>query len=109
MVKSVRQQTVRIRQTLIAHVDKHPSDLVTFAAKSLRLTRQAVYRHVDGLVRAGVLEATGRTHARRYSLKSLAAFAQTYPLAGLEEHVPWERDVQPLISNAPPNVRLICN
>jgi anti-sigma regulatory factor (Ser/Thr protein kinase) len=68
-----------------------------------------VYRHVIALMDAGVFAAEGRTHARRYALKPISTFHVCYKLKGLEEHVPWERDVKPLISSAPANVLRICN
>jgi anti-sigma regulatory factor (Ser/Thr protein kinase) len=108
MIKSVRQETVHIRQFLIETVGMHPNDLVSYAAEKLRLSRQAVYRHVIALIENGVLDASGRTHARKYELKPIASFSLCYKLAGLAEHVPWERDVKPLIDSAPKNVLRVC-
>jgi hypothetical protein len=108
VIKSVRQETVRIRQLLVESVSEHPTDLVRFVADTLKLSRQAVHRHVAALIDTGVLSSSGRTHARRYELRPLAEFSLCYKLHGLAEHIPWERDIRPLIQSAPSNVQRIC-
>ena len=106
---AVNPQTIRLRQFLIEMVKRHPSDLVAVTAKQFGTTRQAVHRHLKELCDSGVLRANGRTKSRTYELCVISEFRTELPLSGLEEDVPWLRDIKPRLQEVPQNVVEICS
>src|SRR5205814_6313422 len=48
------------------------------------------------------------TRSRAYRLKEQQRLSKTYPVKGLEEHIPWEKDVLPSLTDVPPNIERIC-
>src|SRR5687768_10426911 len=97
-----------IRRYIIQHVPEHEADLVQVTAGHFGVTRQAVHRHVNALIAEDVLDATGTTRGRRYSLKSRVLYRQVWPNApSLEEHVVWRDHIAPLVSALDRNVREI--
>lgn len=103
-----REHTEKIRQFILRNVRKHPGEITRLTAKEFGFSRQAVNRHLDRLVADGLLEATGSTLARKYSLKPLSQSELRLPLAGLEEDRVWLEHVAPLLSEVKDNVRRIC-
>jgi DNA-binding Lrp family transcriptional regulator len=78
-------------------------------AEKLHISRQAVHRHLDKLVRAGVLRREGKGRSVRYALAA-RRWAKTYPLRALAEDEVWaEVDASPLTKDVPENVRSIAS
>lgn len=105
---SVRQKTIDIRQFIIDMVEHHPGDIAARAKAVFKVSRQAVNKHLQELCDSGVLLPSGRTSSRTYTLCTLAEFDETMPIAGLEEHVPWEASIRPLLGDVSKNVIDIC-
>lgn len=76
-------------------------------ARELGVSRQIANGHLQGLVADGLLEADGSTRARTYRLVVIAAGAETYSPAGLEEHRVWLELLAPAMADLPINVRRI--
>lgn len=96
-----------IRQFLVEHLRAHPADIVRVAAEHFTCSRQAVHRHLRGLIASGVVAASGDTRARRYRLVTLG-WGQRYDLAqGIDESTAWLRDIAPQLQMLPDNVRNI--
>lgn len=104
-----RAATNVIRDFIIEAVDEHEADLVRHVAQALKISRQAVNRHLRGLQSEGVVVASGNTKSRRYHLKELVHLEQCYAIANLEEHVPWQNDFKPHLLDLPRNVLEICS
>ena len=60
-----------IRQFILDNVGEHPKDIGTLTARQFGVSRQSVTKHLRALIDDGLLEATGRTRARKYYTKSL--------------------------------------
>ncbi len=103
------KRTSALREFVLEHVEAHPQDIATFAAGSLGVSRQFAHRQIAALVREGVLDATGRTKARRYSLAVNASEAEYDVTPTLEEHVVWDDFAHPLLEDLPRNVVKICS
>lgn len=105
---SQRTTTTAIRQYIVDYVQDHPSDIVRVTAERFGISRQAVNRHIHALEESGTLESDGKTRSRTYSLKVLSDTTLTLPIAGLEEHVPWQNSIRPKLEGVPKNVVDIC-
>jgi len=97
----------KIQQLLLRLIDDETPDVAGVAARTLKLSRQAVNRHLRELVSSGVVLATGSTRSRKYELVQVEE-QETFPLEGLAEHAVWEEFVRPYIVGLPDNVRAIC-
>jgi len=106
----VREQTKDIAKFITYNVREHPRDIAKLVSEEYGISRQAVGRHIQALVKSGVLRAHGNTKARAYELVPLVQNTFTYNLRdSLEEHILW-RDILPIINeyNPPTNIREIC-
>lgn len=100
-----RKRGEEIRQFILDHVEKHPTDIAKFVGETFDISRQAVNRHIQQLVTENLISVEGATRNRRYSLKPLLEWQQSYPLDGtLEENRVWRTDIAPRLGNLPKNV-----
>lgn len=97
-----------IQQKLLAHVDRHPTDLVAFVATDLDLSKVAVVTQVKRLLATGYLSKSGTTRPR-YSRGPNQRAEFAHRLSGLAEDRVWTQDVAPLLAGLPVNVREICH
>lgn len=82
------------------------TDIAGIAAEAFGLTRQAVNRHLRGLVQSGIVTASGTTRSRSYELVQVEV-NRKYPRKGLAEHDVWDEFVRPHLTELPENVRAI--
>jgi hypothetical protein len=106
-VPGVRKQGESVRGFILENVEEHPKDIVTFTSEALRISRQAVNKHIQHLIAKEILAAEGTTRNRIYKLRPIATKEYKYSLAGLREDVAWRNDVAPIFSDLPQNVRHI--
>ncbi len=103
MVK-VRKRGEEIRQFILERVNDHPHDIAALTAQEFSITRQAVNKHIQRLVKQDSLVVQGSTKNRAYYLRSLVDWSNVYSLKNLlEEHVVWISDIKPLLKNYPDN------
>lgn len=101
----VRKRGEEIRQFILDKVEEHPEDIAKFAGETFGISRQAVNRHIQQLVTGNLLAVEGATRNRRYRLKPLLKWSQTYALDGLlEEDRVWRTDIAPRLGDLPRNV-----
>ncbi|MHB9111093.1 MAG: STAS-like domain-containing protein [Thermoleophilia bacterium] len=86
----------------------HKRDLVTYVAGKLGLTRQAVYLHVRKLIEKKQIVASGKTRSRIYELHESVYEEIVRITPYLEEHIVWEKQVQPHLPELPRNILDIC-
>lgn len=98
-----------VRQFVLEHVEAHAEDLAKLLGAHFGITRQAANAHLRRLAREGLIEPEGRTHARRYRLKPLAAAQVTLPVADLAEDVVWTRHVAPHLEGIAENIADVCS
>jgi anti-sigma regulatory factor (Ser/Thr protein kinase) len=106
---SSRSQSSEIREFILDHVEDYPRDITRLTSEKFGITRQAVNRHLDFLVDEGLIESSGKTRDRRYTLKVHEASG----ILGLDEKrdedFEWRNHVEPLLSGLSENVLRICN
>ncbi|HEX4508898.1 MAG TPA: ATP-binding protein, partial [Burkholderiaceae bacterium] len=98
------EQSVLTR-TITADAQAHPHDLASNLARRHAVTRATILRHLKRLVELGWLEREAGGSARFKPGPQREVNLQ-YPTAGLDEHTPWVRDVQPMLALAPAAARL---
>ena len=102
-------RTVEIRQFILQNVGAHFKDIAVITARQFGISRQSVSRHLKVLVDAGLVEATGSTRAREYSLKFFVDESiEIGEVREAEEDVIWRERVAPFLDDLPPNVMDIC-
>jgi anti-sigma regulatory factor (Ser/Thr protein kinase) len=106
---AVRPRSMLIRQSIIRMMPKHPDDITRVVADLFGITTQAVRNHLSALEAEGVLESSGNTQAKKYSLKTIASLRRAYNIGQLQEDVVWSNDFQPTLMNATQNVTSLCS
>ncbi len=101
-------RSAEIDAALLAHVEKHPHDLVAVVGTALGLTRQTVVARARALIKAGYLAKSGTTRPT-YSLGPSRRAVFTHVLRGLDEGRVWLHDVAPVLRGLPANVIEICH
>lgn len=100
----VRKRGEQIRQFILDNVEHHPTDVASLTARTFKISRQAVNKHIQYLFRQKALLVRGTTRSRRYILHPLVQWEQIYPLSGLQEDIAWRNDIHPLLGGLPDNV-----
>lgn len=105
MVK-VRKRGEQIRQFILENISAHRKDIANITAEKFRISKQAVYKHINSLIDQGSITATGSTKDRIYSLKTERQNDKKYNLKAslLEEDIVWRKDIYPLLDKYPENV-----
>lgn len=105
--KKVR--AAEVRAALLRAVDDHRHNLVSHVAERFGISRQAVYRQVQRLLKQGDLAATGDRRARSYTLVTRREVAHYKVSPNLHEDLVWSHFALPFLKDLKPNVLGICN
>ncbi len=101
----VRSRGEQIRRFILEKVEKNAQNLSNLAAEEFGITRQAVNKHLQRLMKERSLIAKGKTRDRSYGLASLLEWKKSYPTnEPLAEDIIWTRDVLPILGAQPDNV-----
>jgi anti-sigma regulatory factor (Ser/Thr protein kinase) len=76
----------------------HPHDLAEHVAGRMGVTRRTANKALQRLVDLNWLVREGTARKPRFGPGLLRQVAQRYPLAGLEEDIPWTRDFAPFFA-----------
>jgi hypothetical protein len=105
-----REKTRVIRQFIIEQIAKSPQNIVRMTIKKFGISRQAVNRHINSLIKNNMLIAQGSTRQRKYKLTSIIKKTFYFKISeDLQEDVVWRNYVNPLLKNIPSNVLDICH
>ena len=102
------RQTDEIRDFIISNIEEHPGNITALTAEKFSVSRQAVLRHINKLIKDSSLTVEGNTRDRKYSLKPITTFSIELSLNKLEEDVVWREKISPLLSDVPANINKIC-
>jgi biotin operon repressor len=104
-MKKTRTKGENIRKFVLDHIDKHPNDINSVAAKHFGITRQAINKHLQNLVAEQTLIESGNTKSKVYKLAPLLEWRQAYNIGSkLAEDVVWRNDIQPVLGKVLDNV-----
>jgi anti-sigma regulatory factor (Ser/Thr protein kinase) len=93
-----------IRQCVLELIAADGLGVARRLGQKFGVSRQVANGYLQAMVRDGLLETTGTTRSRNYSLKTLAEAEQTFPQEGLDEYNVWLEVVKPVVAVLPPNV-----
>lgn len=105
----VTRQTDEIRNFIINNIEEYQNKISTITAEKFSVSRQAIFKHVNSLVKEGMLTVEGKNRDRKYSLKPILNSTFTFNLKGLEEDVVWRTNIVPLLIDTPENIQRICS
>ena len=94
---SIAPLTLWITAAALQHGEHLPEHLM----QRLGITRRAANAQLKALVAAQWLQVQGQGRAIRYQPGALRQVVQRYPLATLEEDMPWRRDFAPCFELRP--------
>lgn len=104
-----QQRKDKIRAFLARSIYEARPDVVMGAAKHFGLSRQTIHRHLAAMVDEGILEASGKTRSRVYTLKMLEKKRWEFDLQTRPaEDFVWREHLAQTVSALPKNVRDIC-
>lgn len=98
-----------IKEYILENVDDCPAGISKLASEKFQVSRNAVAKHLQSLVREGKLRAEGKTKARKYFL--LPAIDEIFSFnvdEYLQEDVVWRKSISPLLKDLPKNIFEIC-
>lgn len=96
MRKTPTQSQV-IRNFIINNLSNNTTEITQLTCKKFNITRQAVHKHLQALIKADILEAKGHTRNKNYFLKLTKVLDETLLVAGLQEYTVWQKKVEPCL------------
>lgn len=103
-----QEKNEQIRQFILENVEDHPTDMTSVTSAKFGISRQASHRHIQKLVKDGLLLAHGATRDRKYDVKPLVEFSTTLQLKSLQEDKIWREHIRLHLEKLPENVLQIC-
>ncbi|MGA7673832.1 MAG: DUF4325 domain-containing protein [Rhizomicrobium sp.] len=104
-----RPKNPEIREFVLRNVSEHASDIAPYAAMTLGVTRASVSGYLRALIDEGLLEASGKTKARRYQLRTLDYVQTELNLdEKKQEDVIWRDQFFQHVTVLPENIMRIC-
>ena len=98
------RRTKEIQQYILDSIRGHPQDVVAKTAAFFCVTRQAVNRHVNSLIKRGLIYAEGNTRQRAYKLKVTSTTTFSIPLKSLEEDRLWRERIREHLADLQENI-----
>lgn len=102
------RQTDEIRKFITFNIEEHPRNIALLTAEKFSISRQAVLRHINKLIKDDFLTVEGNTRDRKYSLKPVVDLTFQLSINGLEEDIVWREKILPLLSDIPININKVC-
>jgi len=100
MMSSGQIRGKKIREFILSNIEIHNQDIAALTVKKFAISRQAVLRHIRILIDHGVIQVSGTTKSRKYSLTPILTINKKYQITpDLEEDVVWRDDIFPLVKN----------
>lgn len=101
---------MNIKEFITKNIINHPKDIVGMAMKHYHISRPAVLKHLNALIRDGVVSVTGRTKARSYALCSHKMMSFTLSVTpDLQEDKVWQNHIAPHTTSLSENCQKICH
>jgi len=107
---AIRGRTREILEFALRNVEQYPDALAARLMRNFGISRQAASQHLQTLVEAGLLAASGQTRARTYrALPMIQHTKQLHVTPILEEDIAWREYIAPHLGEATENIREICH
>jgi anti-sigma regulatory factor (Ser/Thr protein kinase) len=103
-MNNTHQRGEQIRQFILTNIDAHPKDISKVTSTQFNISRQAVNKHLQLLVKQNLILAEGSKTSKTYSLYP-STFMNVYQIeVELKEDRIWDTDIKPFMSDLPRNV-----
>lgn len=104
-----RKKSNKIRKFILENVEDHHNDITSFTAEKFDISRVSVLRHLNILIKNGLISVQGKTKDREYKLKSIIKDSFSVEISpDVEEDQIWLHIIRPILINIPDNVLQIC-
>lgn len=101
----VHKRGEEVRKFILSHIEHHSNDISKVTSGHFGITRQAVNKHLQRLVKEHALTEIGHTKSRIYKLAPILEWKESYKIDGeLAEDLIWSKDVAPVLGSMPDNV-----
>lgn len=98
-----------ITRFIIDEIEEHPAEVTAMVIAKFGVTRATASNYVRRLVEDGLVEATGQTRAKRYSLKTLyEAHGHEIITPDTQDDEVWREKLLPNMGELNQNIRAIC-
>jgi len=102
-------KAIEIRTFIIANVEDHPANIARLLIEKFNISRVTALRHIGDLIKEGILEVTGKTKDRSYTLREIIDRDIVLDITpNLQEDVVWTEQIKPLLTDTKENVLGIC-
>ena len=102
----VRKRGEEIRHFVLANVKQHPHDIVALTSQEFSISRQAVNKHIQRLVKQNSLTLARSGQKSTYALTPKHSFENAYRISSdIAEDIVWDADFKDLTAEFPDNVR----
>jgi len=105
-----KEKREAIKSFIIQNLETHPTDIVSFAAETHKISRQAVSIYLRKLITDEIIEKNGDRKSTIYKLKTQKHVFSFERTPGLAEDVIFHNNIKPVLpKNLAENVIQICN
>jgi len=98
------KRTDEIQRYILDSIPNHSKDVVAKTASYFAITRQAVNKHINNLIKSGLIHAEGNTRQRVYKLNVINKTIFNVSLKNLEEDSLWRERIREYMSDLPENI-----
>ena len=100
----LRKRGEEIRRFILENIEEHPKDIVKVTSDKFDISRQAVNKHIQILIKQQAISVNGKRKGRVYLLYPIKQLEKKYALDGkIQEDVVWRNDVAFLLKELPRN------
>ncbi|MBA2652537.1 MAG: DUF4325 domain-containing protein [Tatlockia sp.] len=104
-MKQLRTKSEEIRKFILDKVETHSSDITKLTAQHFGLTRQAINKHLQNLVKEKSLIVSGQTRNKHFKLAPLLDWQEGYIITPLiAEDLVWRNRIKSVLGEMPDNV-----
>lgn len=105
----MRTQADEIKQYILEKITSHPVDIVAIAAQQFSVTRTTIHRHLQYLIKQGLILKSGATRNVKYAARSSLNRHMTYTIKPtLSEYDVFQTDFQDIFRQFPENIHDVC-
>jgi len=99
----------QIRAFILKNISGHPSEITSMTGEKFNISRQAVNKHLQRLIKEKKLKSSGSTRKKTYHINNVIIHSFVMPLANGDENKVWVEEIEPKLKNLPDNVKYIWN
>lgn len=100
----------KIRSFILSQIRQHPKDIVTFAARRFRVSRQNIHQYIATLLAEEKIGKFGEKRGVSYYLPSQRSLKFNFKVVPtLDEHMIWKKHLEKNFLRLPENIADVCS